>query len=256
MEDITYIYELSKSGIPFYIGKTISPVVRKHYHKLAYGNDINFIIIDQIDGDKTKWKPLEMYWINQYQQWGFVLKNKNGGGGGRKIIYTREEIKQRRNEQTKQWNKIHPEVSKKYSEDNKEKRKEYDKQYRQKNRELKNKQSRDYYKRNPHLQAWRTVLKSALKRLGQTKEGYTIDLLGYSALNLKTHLESLFTESMSWDNYGEWHIDHIQPLITFNIETPQSIVNALSNLRPMWATKKEINGVLYEGNLNRPKYKY
>lgn len=29
------------------------------------------------------------------------------------------------------------------------------------------------------------------------------------------------------------------------------IVNALSNLRPLWATTREINGIIYEGNLNR-----
>lgn len=147
MDNITYIYELSKNGIPFYIGKTISPVVRKHYHKLTYGNDINFVIIDQIDGDKTKWKPLEMYWINQYQQWGFILENKNEGGGGRKIIYTREEIKQRRNEQTKQWHKDHPEVSKKYSDENKEKLKEY----REQNKEKMLQQTKEWRKNNFEL---------------------------------------------------------------------------------------------------------
>jgi hypothetical protein len=147
MDNITYIYELSKNGIPFYIGKTISPVVRKHYHKLTYGKDIVFTIIDEIQGDKNQWKPLEMYWINQYQQWGFVLKNKNEGGGGRKIIYTREEIKQRRNEQTRQWNKIHPEVSKKYSEENKEKFKEY----RETNKEKMLQQTKEWRKNNPEL---------------------------------------------------------------------------------------------------------
>ena len=30
-----------------------------------------------------------------------------------------------------------------------------------------------------------------------------------------------------------------------------SIVNALSNLKPMWATSREINGIFYEGNLNK-----
>lgn len=32
-----------------------------------------------------------------------------------------------------------------------------------------------------------------------------------------------------------------------------NIVNALANLRPLWATTREINGVIYEGNLNRCK---
>jgi len=60
---------------------------------------------------------------------------------------------------------------------------------------------------------------------------------------------------MSWDNHGEWHIDHIKPVSKFDKETPMSIVNALSNLQPLWETTREINGVIFEGNLNkREKY--
>lgn len=105
----------------------------------------------------------------------------------------------------------------------------------------------------PYIIAWRKVLSNSLNRLGKQKEGHTIDLLGYSALELKLHIESLFTEGMSWDNYGEWHIDHIKPIFTMDKDTPIEIVNSLSNLRPMWSTTREINGIIYEGNLNRPK---
>lgn len=147
MDNINYIYELSRNGVPFYIGKTISPVVRKHYHILTYGDDIVFTIIDQIEGNKTKWKPLEMYWIGQYKQWGFILENKNNGGGGRKTIYTREEIRQRRNKQTRQWQRNHPEVVKKYSKENKDKFKEY----REKNKEKMLQQTKNWRKNNLEL---------------------------------------------------------------------------------------------------------
>jgi hypothetical protein len=33
------------------------------------------------------------------------------------------------------------------------------------------------------------------------------------------------------------------------------ILTILLNLRPLWATTREINGVIYEGNLNRKKVK-
>jgi hypothetical protein len=140
--------------------------------------------------------------------------------------------------------------------DNKEVAKERAKTWNRNNPEKINEMQRRYMKNNPHIQAWRGVLRNSLIRLGKTKEGHTIDLLGYSALELKQHIESLFTEGMSWDNYGEWHIDHIKGIVNWETNTPPNIVNALSNLRPMWATKKEINGVLYEGNLNRPKYNH
>jgi len=107
------------------------------------------------------------------------------------------------------------------------------------------------YNKNSHTLRWRLFLSNTLKRLGQIKEGCTIDLLGYSALNLKEHLENLFTDGMTWGNYGEWHIDHITPLSTFDKNTPIHIINSLNNLKPMWATTREINGVLYEGNINK-----
>jgi hypothetical protein len=58
---------------------------------------------------------------------------------------------------------------------------------------------------------------------------------------------------MNWDNYGEWHIDHIKDVVLFDEDTPPYVVNALTNLRPLWATTRKINGVVYEGNLNRKK---
>ena len=152
-------------------------------------------------------------------------------------------------------------------------RKEYREKYYLKNKAIENKRSsiwnklnkdamknynklysKEYRKKYPHTRAWRMLLHNSLRRLGQDKEKATIELLGYSALDLKNHIASLFTDGMSWNNYGEWHIDHIKKVISFSKNTPQNIVNALSNLRPLWATTREINGVIYEGNLNREKY--
>jgi len=39
---------------------------------------------------------------------------------------------------------------------------------------------------------------------------------------------------MCWDNYGDWHIDHIIPVSYFDENTPVSVINALSNLQPLW----------------------
>lgn len=112
----------------------------------------------------------------------------------------------------------------------------------------------NYRINNPHCVAWRSVLYSTLKRLGTKKQGHTVDLLGYSALELKEHIEKQFTDGMTWKNYGEWQIDHIIGVINFDKNTDVSIVCALENLRPLWATTREINGIIYDGNLNKPKY--
>jgi hypothetical protein len=123
--------------------------------------------------------------------------------------------------------------------------------YRDLEKTEKRKKYRYNYNKNSHTLKWRLFLNGTLKRLGKNKEGKTIDLLGYSALELKEHLESLFTEGMTWNNYGEWHIDHIRPVSSFNKNTPVKVVNALNNLQPLWATTREINGVIYKGNLNK-----
>lgn len=63
------------------------------------------------------------------------------------------------------------------------------------------------------------MLTNSLKRVGKKKEDKTIELLGYSAIELKEYIESLFVEGMSWENYGEWHIDHIRPVSSYDPET-------------------------------------
>ena len=64
-------------------------------------------------------------------------------------------------------------------------------------------------------------------------------LVGYTAKQLIKHLEKQFGLGMSWDNYGEWHIDHEIPVSVFNFIKPEDIdfkrCWALSNLQPMWA---------------------
>lgn len=70
----------------------------------------------------------------------------------------------------------------------------------------------------------------------------TFDLLGYSAEDLRVHLERQFQPGMSWDNYGKggWEIDHRVPLSAHNYNTPDDYdfkrAWALKNLRPMWAS--------------------
>jgi len=62
-----------------------------------------------------------------------------------------------------------------------------------------------------------------------------ISLLGYSRDQFKHHIESLFLPGMSWDNYGEWHIDHKRPRASFRLPDEMLECWSLSNLRPLWA---------------------
>lgn len=75
----------------------------------------------------------------------------------------------------------------------------------------------------------------AFKRIGQSKPTKTEHLLGCSWEEAKTHIESLFTEGMSWNNYGSWHIDHIVPIASATTLEEAQALNHISNLQPLWA---------------------
>jgi flagellar biosynthesis GTPase FlhF len=117
-------------------------------------------------------------------------------------------------------NKYHKEYLKIWHNENPEKRKEYWEKLRN---------------NRPHIIAWRNTLRLSLNRMGKKKEESTIESLGYSSKDIKSHMESLFKEGMSWENWGDWHIDHIFPVSKFDTGTPISVVNSLDNLQPLWA---------------------
>jgi len=69
------------------------------------------------------------------------------------------------------------------------------------------------------------------------KKGKTLELTGCCKEQLITHLESKFTEGMSWENYGKWHIDHIRPCASFDLVEPEEQKKCFhwTNLQPLWA---------------------
>ena len=83
------------------------------------------------------------------------------------------------------------------------------------------------------------LMRDALKRNGNSNK--VERLLGYTIADLKKHLESQFTNRMTWEkfNQGKIHIDHILPISSFNFtEIGDSEWRAcwdLPNLRPTWA---------------------
>jgi hypothetical protein len=82
-----------------YIGKTINSS-RKNDHKRTYGNDIEFNILEEIEGtNKNLWKPRETYWIQYYINLGFEVLNKQLKGGSG-VEYHIDETKNK----IKKWN--------------------------------------------------------------------------------------------------------------------------------------------------------
>jgi hypothetical protein len=78
----------------------------------------------------------------------------------------------------------------------------------------------------------------AISRQGTFKDKPTLELLGCTSIDMvRKYIEKQFTEGMSWDNYGKWHIDHIKPISKFNLLDPnqQKLAFHYTNLQPLWA---------------------
>lgn len=102
-QKLTYIYFLHKGdNIPFYIGKSINKnLTRSYQHKKTYGKNTILEVIDVVE--TNNWKFWEKYWINQFKVWGFILLNKNNGGGG-PIKYSEYSKKLKSDTMKKKWN--------------------------------------------------------------------------------------------------------------------------------------------------------
>ncbi len=83
----------------------------------------------------------------------------------------------------------------------------------------------------------RSRLSFLVTKNGGTKAASTSILLGCSIEFLRVHLESGFKPGMSWDNYGDWHIDHVRPCKAFDLAVPeqQKACFHWTNLQPLWA---------------------
>ena len=72
------------------------------------------------------------------------------------------------------------------------------------------------------------------------KPGLWESRVGYTLAELKEHLQNQFQPGMTWANYGQWHIDHIKPVASFNFSSYEQEAFkccwSLSNLQPLWAS--------------------
>ena len=136
-------------------------------------------------------------------------------------------------------------TSKAWYQENKEHRKQYLKEYRTKNidkiRETKRNYERHKKATDPLyklISNFRTAIYIVLKENNLQKYAHYFDILGYTPEDLILHLEKQFNDGMNWDNYGEWHIDHIKPISSFIFESSEDEEFkrcwSLDNLQPMW----------------------
>ena len=74
--------------------------------------------------------------------------------------------------------------------------------------------------------------------LKNDKDMSSTEYPGCNIETFKKHIEQQFTEGMSSENYGEWHIDHKIPL-KYNKPSLEEVVQRLhyTNTQPMWASE-------------------
>ena len=125
---------------------------------------------------------------------------------------------------------------KEYNEKNKEKRRAYYREYK-----------RAQWRENKQMRMadlLRNRIRHALSDQRTVKTLRTQELLGCTIEDAIKHIESQFTEGMSWETRGEWHIDHIKPCAAFDltdIDQQRECFN-WKNLQPLWAAENIAKG--------------
>lgn len=185
--------------------------------------------------------------------------------------------KRRKNGLRSECNECRKIQSKKYVENNKEKRQETLKKYYEKNKLKESERLKKYRKENPekrkqsklkwvknnkdkyneYLRNWKkekfknditfrliTNLRIRTKNFIKNKKIKFNSIIGCTNDELKIYLESKFDDRMSWDNYGfyGWHIDHIIPLSSAKNEEELYGLCHYTNLQPLWCTENLSKG--------------
>jgi len=121
----------------------------------------------------------------------------------------------------------------------------YGKNYRQENREDRNVYEKLKRKNDPLYKLKinvRNRINKYVKKHKINKNNSTFGLIGIDPNGLKSYIEKQFKINMNWDNYGEWHIDHITPLSLAKNEEDLIRLCHFTNLQPLWSEENLLKG--------------
>jgi hypothetical protein len=231
----------SKDGLNNWCKECNKEYLRSYYfeNKELYSNrskkyyELNFNIIKE---NSKKWRENNLEYTKEYQKKYYSENNDEILDYKREhYIKNRDKYKKKASQWREENKDIYLEYLKYWRNDNPSYNKEYLKEWYLYNESKRSEYYQNNRLNNPHIVAWRTVLKNAIQRINTKKSKSTIEMLGYSPDDLKNHIQLLFSDGMSWNNWGEWHIDHKIPVSKFDKNTPMSVVNNLDNLQPLWS---------------------
>jgi len=91
------------------------------------------------------------------------------------------------------------------------------------------------------------AVRNATRRIagtGGARPDRSLGLLGCTLTEARLHIEQQFRPGMTWDNHGEWHIDHVRPLASFDLSDPEQVRACAhyTNLQPLWAVENLAKG--------------
>ena len=134
---------------------------------------------------------------------------------------------------------------KKYRADNREKSKKYSKKYRSGLKWLLRRRERYKNDQNFRLKSLlRSRFRDALISKNIKKKSHVLELTSCSMDFLKKYLSKQFENGMTWENHGEWHIDHRKPCASFDLrnEEEQRKCFHYTNLQPLWGKENKEKG--------------
>ena len=120
------------------------------------------------------------------------------------------------------------------------------KQCKRKERIKNSERYKKYYKNYKKQRELNDILFLLKERIGclirnSTKKYYknsrAVNILKIEISKFRDYIESQFLENMSWENYGEWELDHKVPVSLAENQDEFLKLNHYSNFRPLW--KKE-----------------
>jgi len=121
-----------------------------------------------------------------------------------------------------------------------------------------NKYERHKWRTDPKYRLDRRIrlqLRRDLKNRGMGKHQRTYEMLDFNRDELIKHIESKFTDGMSWDNIDEWHLDHIIPKAAFKYKSTDDATFktcwSLVNLQPKWAEDNMEKSSKFDGGYYR-----
>lgn len=233
--DVTYFYKnkLTKDGFQFHCKLCNKKYNENNKEKIA--------------------KKASEYYQNKKEY--KLLKNKEWRKNNKEKRYdymkcyienNKEKLKKSRKKHYEDNKEIILKDKKKYYEENKDKisinrKKKYNEI--KSNPGFKNKRN-DYEKKRlssdkkfRFIKALRSNIRNCFKRRGNNfkKTTKTECILGCKINEFVSYIESKFTNGMTFDNYGEWHLDHIIPISTANTEEEVVKLNHYTNFQPLWA---------------------